>query len=286
MMTRRTVTILSGAGLWLLIVSNGFAQTVDYFRIQNRWKPDQYLNIEREQVESSPIEPQWYSAMWSIEGTDVGFVRLRNRWKPNEYLHIEYGGLLSGAIQPQWYSAMWSIETADAGFVRLRNRWKPDQFIHIEYGSVQSGPIQPQWFSAMWSFGADPSIVAREAELVPRVAAGIEGRQVTHVVDGNGRERTIITDRLGTRVIDEHGVVIVMDGADRHADRVEDYGVREGGHVIADSDRPDPNAAPDRPDPDAAPDRPDPNAAPDRPDPNAAPDRHDPDDDRPDPDDR
>jgi len=108
-MIHRMVTVVFCFGFWLLTVCDGFAQNVDYFRFENRWKPDQYLNIEHGQILSIPIQPQWYSAMWSVENVDAGFVRLRNRWKPNEFIHIEYGAAQSGPIQPQWFSAMWAF---------------------------------------------------------------------------------------------------------------------------------------------------------------------------------
>jgi hypothetical protein len=42
------------------------AQNSQYSRFQNHWKPDQYLNVEHGQIESGPIAPGWFSAMWSI----------------------------------------------------------------------------------------------------------------------------------------------------------------------------------------------------------------------------
>jgi len=108
-MTHRAVTALFGLGLWLLTASGGFAQNADYIRLQNRWKPEQFLNIEHGRLESGPIQPGWFSAMWLLEDADAGFVRLRNRWKPDEFIHVEYGTVASGAIQPGWYSAMWGI---------------------------------------------------------------------------------------------------------------------------------------------------------------------------------
>jgi hypothetical protein len=125
----------------------------------------------------------------------------------------------------------------------------------------------------MWAFGGDASVTAREGG--PALAAAdIEPRQVTIVVNGEGQQRTIITDSRGTRVFDEFGANIHTDGdgADHQLERVSDYGLKDGGRVIPDSirlDNPDnPGVRPDvdtddHPDP-LGPDHPDP---PDRPDP-------------------
>jgi hypothetical protein len=56
--------ILVVAGLSIL-ASAGTASAEDF--LQNRWKPDQYLNIERGPIESTPIQMDWWSAMWAIE---------------------------------------------------------------------------------------------------------------------------------------------------------------------------------------------------------------------------
>jgi hypothetical protein len=38
-----------------------------YFRLQNRWKPDQYiLTDEAGRISAGPIEPGWWSAMWTL----------------------------------------------------------------------------------------------------------------------------------------------------------------------------------------------------------------------------
>ena len=38
-----------------------------YTKIRNRWKTDQYLNVERGRLESGPIQSGWHSAMWVME---------------------------------------------------------------------------------------------------------------------------------------------------------------------------------------------------------------------------
>jgi hypothetical protein len=71
--------------------------------------------VEHGQIESSPIAPGWFSAMWTIEplqNADGAYVRIRNRWKPDQYLNVEHGQIESGPIAPGWFSAMWSIVRA------------------------------------------------------------------------------------------------------------------------------------------------------------------------------
>ena len=124
-----------------------------YHWIRNRWKPEQFLHVERPRLEAGPIERGWWSAMWTIERVPgTNFVRLHNRWKPDQFLHIEHGALQSGPIERGWHSAMWTLEPADANSHRIRNRWKSDQFIHVEFGRVAAGPIERGWWSAMWYF--------------------------------------------------------------------------------------------------------------------------------------
>ena len=43
------------------------AQAQEFDRINNRWKPNQYLHIEYGELQSGPIEPGWWSAQWIIE---------------------------------------------------------------------------------------------------------------------------------------------------------------------------------------------------------------------------
>jgi len=38
-----------------------------FVRNGNRWKPEQFLHIERGAIESGRIEPGWLSAMWTIQ---------------------------------------------------------------------------------------------------------------------------------------------------------------------------------------------------------------------------
>ena len=128
------------------------AQSSDYVNLQNRWKPNQSIHIEQGSIESSPIQPGWHSAQWSlvpVEGTP--YVRFQNRWKPEQHIHIENGRIESGPIQPGWWSAQWMKDPVEGTpYVRFQNRWKPEQHIHIENGSIESGPIHTGWHSAQW----------------------------------------------------------------------------------------------------------------------------------------
>jgi hypothetical protein len=65
--------------------------------IQNRWKPDQYLNVESGSIQSSPIAPGWLSARWTFEpisGTNV--FQIHNVWQPDKYLNTANGVLTAG----------------------------------------------------------------------------------------------------------------------------------------------------------------------------------------------
>ena len=83
------------------------------FWIQNRWKPNEYLNVESGTIQSTPIGPGWLSARWTFEQVPgTGLYLIRNVWQRNEYLNIESGALTAGPIQPGWYSARWTIQPA------------------------------------------------------------------------------------------------------------------------------------------------------------------------------
>jgi len=83
------------------------------FWIQNRWKPNEYLNVESGTIQSTPIGPGWLSARWTFEQVPgTGLYLIRNVWRRNEYLNIESGALTAGPIQPGWYSARWTIQPA------------------------------------------------------------------------------------------------------------------------------------------------------------------------------
>ena len=140
--------------LFLLMASDTMAQ--NFSRIQNRWKPNQYLHVEHGKIEAGPLgKPGWWSAQWKlvpVSGTK--YVRIQNRWKPNQYLHIEHGKIEAGPLgKPDWWSAQWKlVPVSGTKYVRIQNRWKPNQYLHIEHGKIEAGPLgKPGWWSAQWS---------------------------------------------------------------------------------------------------------------------------------------
>lgn len=40
--------------------------TTQVFRIQNRWKPDQYLHVENGVIQSGTILAGWHSSLWIL----------------------------------------------------------------------------------------------------------------------------------------------------------------------------------------------------------------------------
>jgi hypothetical protein len=127
------------------------ASADEYVRMQNRWKPDNWIHVENGFVQASQAQPGWWSADWVLEPAGDGrHVRFRNRWT-SAYLHVEYGALQAGSIQPGWWSAMWVIESVinQNEFHRVRNRWT-GAYLHVEHHQIQAGQIEPGWWSAMW----------------------------------------------------------------------------------------------------------------------------------------
>jgi hypothetical protein len=81
------------------------------FWIHNRWKPNEYLNIQSGTLQSTSIQPGWLSARWSLEqipGTNL--YRIRNVWQPPLCLNIESGKLTASEADPGWWSSYWSFE--------------------------------------------------------------------------------------------------------------------------------------------------------------------------------
>lgn len=120
-------------------------------RIQNRWKPDRYLNIEHGRLESSHIKWKWDSARWYIEDGRRNSVRLRNFWKSNRFIQSADGYPEAAPIDGRGRRALWVIEPVyGTDYVRLRSRQNRDEYLHIEHGDLEVGPIQQGWWSAMW----------------------------------------------------------------------------------------------------------------------------------------
>jgi len=132
-------------------LNGAFPPVPGYVRIQNRWKPSEYLAVQQGPLVSDPsVQEGWWSAMWTLEpvpGTE--FHRFRNRWT-GVAIHCEDGPVTAGEIEPGWWSAMWVLEPVPgSSFHRIRNRWK-GTYLHTENGRLELGEIEPGWWSAMW----------------------------------------------------------------------------------------------------------------------------------------
>jgi hypothetical protein len=137
-------------GLIAGILVGARPQDPSFTRFQNRWKPTEYLHVERGPLEGGTIDAGWWSADWIMEPADAGFVRIRNRYRNNFYIHNERGNAEAGPIDMGWWSAQWAIVATGDGFVRIQNRWKPTEYLHNERGPVACGPIDMGWWSAQW----------------------------------------------------------------------------------------------------------------------------------------
>lgn len=82
------------------------------YEIRNSATGD-YLNIESNNgsVQSTPRQPAWDGAKWTIEATGDGFVRIRNRWLTSQFIHVENqtGSIQIGTIYDAWESAQWQL---------------------------------------------------------------------------------------------------------------------------------------------------------------------------------
>jgi hypothetical protein len=129
------------------------ANDLQYVRIRNYWKPDEYLNIESGVPTSGPIQPGWYSARWTLEQPAPFLFWIHNFWKPDEYLNIQ-NGLQSTSLSPGWLSARWVMEPvagSNNNLYRIRNMWNPNLYLNNQNGALAATEVQPGWFSAMWT---------------------------------------------------------------------------------------------------------------------------------------
>lgn len=149
-MNRSNRTLPMALAAMLLLFCCNPSRAEDVIHIQNVYRSDQQINIEKGPVESSPTEPGWLSSQWAFEPVEGStYVRIRNVWK-GTYLNIETGSLQATAIEPGWLSAQWSIEPDAGGSYRIKNVWK-GSFLHTENGTLEIGEIQPGWQSALWT---------------------------------------------------------------------------------------------------------------------------------------
>jgi len=155
----------------VLAVSAESLSAQQSFRIQNRFRADQFLHTEQGAAQAGRIEAGWWSADWFIEPVpgEQHYVRLRNRFRPDHFIHIERGPVTSGPLgDPNWHSAQWTIDRSAQPYVRLRNRWRPETYLHTERGALEAGPIDMGWWSAQWTFASSPnSAGAQPAHAAP-----------------------------------------------------------------------------------------------------------------------
>lgn len=135
----------------VLILGVSSLQAQELYQLKNRWKTNEFINVEQLTPASTAIKPEWWSAQWIFEPVEgTSYYKIKSRWK-NQYLHIERGPIELGDIQTGWWSAQWSLEpVAGTSFYRIRNRWKSDVALHNQNGSLEAGKIELGWWSAQW----------------------------------------------------------------------------------------------------------------------------------------
>jgi hypothetical protein len=122
-------------------------------RFKNRYRADQYINVEKEPVQATTVGIAFLSAQWElipIAGTN--FYQIKSVWRPDQSLNIEKGSLESSAVSVAFWSGHWELETVVGAetFVRLKNRWKPDVYIHVENGKLEASAVSLSFQSANW----------------------------------------------------------------------------------------------------------------------------------------
>ncbi len=124
-----------------------WAQLADV-QIRNVYRADQAIHIENGFVQSSPVQPNWQSALWKVEIVAAPYtVRLKNAWK-GTYLNVEAGPVAATEAPAGWLSAQWLLEPVAGrqNTFRIKNVWK-GTYLHTETGMLAIGAIQPGWTS-------------------------------------------------------------------------------------------------------------------------------------------
>jgi hypothetical protein len=148
----------------LLTPLSAASQTVIWQVLMNRWKQDQYLNIENGPVTASQIKFTWWSAHWNFSAAMMGpFMKqkrgyfIESRWKERHFLHMEGGVLKAGPVEKLTEAAFWSLEPVDDDFVRIRNHEQADAFLQIDAsGNASAAPLAPGYWSGHWRRYAVP----------------------------------------------------------------------------------------------------------------------------------
>lgn len=85
-------------------------QGTSYVRIRNKAQPTRYLNNENGALESGPIQPGWYSAMWTIKSmTTIYGWRICNRWTDGCLQVNDSGALTLGPLSADQPNAAWAL---------------------------------------------------------------------------------------------------------------------------------------------------------------------------------
>jgi|GEM_PF-4803430 len=143
---------LGGAGLTLLLstlfaLAPALAQT-DFFVIQNRWSPDDLLNVEADLPQASPVSPRAPEAQWLFEPSDEApFFRMLNVGT-GLYLQNAGGQLVVGPLGPG-ADPDWSLE-AYPNIPDPRIQSRAGGYLHTHDGTLVVGDASPNWGDSYW----------------------------------------------------------------------------------------------------------------------------------------
>lgn len=123
-------------------------------RFKNRWRADQYINVEGGPVTASPVQPAFLSAQWElIPVAGTKFFQLKSVWNADQFLNIEKGPLEASNVPAGFHSGHWELETVTGAesFVRIKSRWKPEVYLNVENGKLEASVVPLAFHSANWT---------------------------------------------------------------------------------------------------------------------------------------
>jgi hypothetical protein len=145
--SRFGLTVLALLLAGLIVASPAIAQT-DFFVIQNRWSPDDLLNLEADVPQASPASTQSPEAQWLFEpADDARYFRLLNAGT-GLYLQNSNGQPVAAPLGAGT-EADWSLESVpDVPDPRIQSR--AGGYLHTHDGPLVIGDASPNWGESYW----------------------------------------------------------------------------------------------------------------------------------------
>ncbi len=139
----------------------------DFFVIQNRWSPDDLLNVEGDVPQASPLSRRAPEAQWLFEPAEESpYFRLLNIGT-GLYLQNAGGQPVAAPLGQPGIEPDWSLESVpDIPDPRIQSR--AGGYLHIYDGPLVIGDASPDWGESYWRISPASDIVERPPSVASR----------------------------------------------------------------------------------------------------------------------